>query len=251
MATTEGTSSVDEETASIDLDLLKKDAAMSAEEKDNKIRILTEELEQELTLTSSLTHMVAEKTSEVEFLQNKLLEQESKIHNLEDQIDEWTVQSETCDKVLEQKDGEIDMLKKALSIEKQQRRDLEEMMMEVGKENIQEREALERKVESLQKEIDKMIDERRKERMEKEKSDGNFKAQELEMVTSEKAFQESKAVRKIERSHKEGDGKCRHHLILYSMFQNIASFIWLLWRSHSFNFLSFQIFAQIRLQRRV
>lgn len=210
MATTEGISSLDDEAASIDLDVLKKDAAMSAEEKDSKIRILTEELEQELTLTSSLTHLVAEKTSEVEYLENKLVEQESKIHNLEDQIEEWTAQSETCDKVLEQKDCEIDMLKKALSIEKQQRRDLEEMVMDVGRENIQEREALERKVESLQREIDKMIDERRKERMERERSDGNFKTQELEMVTSEKATPESQELRKIEGSHKEGDGMCKH-----------------------------------------
>ena len=209
MATAEGTSSVDDDAASIDLDVLKKDAALSAEEKDNKIRILTEELEQELTLTSSLTHMVAEKTSEIEYLRNKLVEQESKIHNLEDQIDEWTAQAETCDKVLEQKDCEIDMLKKALSIEKQQRRDLEEMVMEVGKENIQEREALERKVESLQKEIDKMIDDRRRERMEREKSDGNFKAQELDMITSEKAPQESKRIGKMEASQKGVDGKCR------------------------------------------
>ena len=243
MATTEGTSSVDEEAASIDLDVLEEDAAMSAGEKDNKIRILTEELEQELTLTSSLTHIVAEKTSEVEYLQNKLVEQESKIHNLEDQIDEWTAQSETCDKVLEQKDCEIDMLKKALSIEKQQRRDLEEMMMEVGKENIQEREALERKVESLQKEIDKMIDERRKERMEREKPDGNFKAQELEMVTSEKATQESKAVGKIEGSHKEGDGKCSHTSDSAMCPKNCVLFVWLLWRSCSVTCLSFHVFA--------
>ena len=104
----------------------------SIEDQKEKIRILTEELREELILSNSLTNIIAEKSSEIDYLKNKVEEQDGKIRNLEDQIEEWTNQSEACDKVLEQKDCEIEMLKKTLNIEKQQRRDLEDMTMEVG-----------------------------------------------------------------------------------------------------------------------
>ena len=115
----------------LDLDSLPKSDELSDEEKDELIKALRRELGEELVVTSSLTHAVAEKTAEIEHLQVKISEQEARIYNLEDQIEEWTTQADSCDKLLEQKDCEIEMLKKTLKIEKQQRRDLEDMTMEV------------------------------------------------------------------------------------------------------------------------
>ena len=116
----------------LDLDSLpKNDQESSTEDKDEVIKNLRRELEEELVVTSSLTHAVAEKTAEIEHLGVKIGDQEARIYNLEDQIEEWTTQADSCDKLLEQKDCEIEMLQKSLKIEKQQRRDLEDMMMEV------------------------------------------------------------------------------------------------------------------------
>ena len=120
----------------LDLDTLpKNDQQPSNEDKDEVIKNLRRELEEELVVTSSLTHAVAEKTAEIEHLQVKIGDQEARIYNLEDQIEEWTTQADSCDKLLEQKDCEIEMLQKSLKIEKQQRRDLEDMMMEVRMKN--------------------------------------------------------------------------------------------------------------------
>eukprot|EP00794_Sanderia_malayensis_P016799 gene16799-18494_t len=132
------------------------------ENKDKRIIDLTIELQEELALTSSLTHLAAEKSSEIEYLKNKLGEQETRVHNLEDQIEEWTNQAEACDKLLEKKDCEIELLKKTLNIEKQQRRDLEDMMMENGKENLRERELLEEQIKELQGRLQKLKTEQNK-----------------------------------------------------------------------------------------
>ena len=118
--------------AQLELSSFNKTVPVSNEDKDAMIKTLKGELEEELVVTSSLTHIVAEKTAEIEHLQKKVSEQEARIYNLEDQIEEWTTQAESCDKLLEQKDCEIEMLKKSLKIEKQQRRDLEDMTMEVS-----------------------------------------------------------------------------------------------------------------------
>jgi len=139
----------------LDLDTLpKNDQQPSNEDKDEVIKNLRRELEEELVVTSSLTHTVAEKTAEIEHLQVKIGDQEARIYNLEDQIEEWTTQADSCDKLLEQKDCEIEMLQKSLKIEKQQRRDLEDMMMEAGKESILQKEKLEKTVISLQEQVD-------------------------------------------------------------------------------------------------
>ena len=115
----------------LDLDSLSKTDQLSEEDKNELIKSLKRELEEELIVTSSLTHVVAEKTAEIEHLQTKVSEQETRIFNLEDQVEEWTTQADSCDKLLEQKDCEIELLQKTLKIEKQQRRDLEDATMEV------------------------------------------------------------------------------------------------------------------------
>ncbi|XP_065051301.1 interaptin-like, partial [Rhopilema esculentum] len=150
----------------MELSLPNDDNDGSVEDQKEKIRILAEELREELILSNSLTNIITEKSSEIDYLKNKVEEQDAKIRNLEDQIEEWTNQSEACDKVLEQKDCEIEMFKKTLSIEKQQRRDLEDMTMEVGKENIKERELLENKIEELQGRIVRMEEENKKGKVE-------------------------------------------------------------------------------------
>lgn len=120
-----------------DLDVMESlEKKSMVDDKDGVIDTLRRELEEELVVTNSLTHLVAEKTAALEHLQKKVTEQETRIYNLEDQIEEWTNQADSCDKLLEQKDCEIEMLKKTLKIEKQQRRDLEDMTMEVCVEEI-------------------------------------------------------------------------------------------------------------------
>ena len=121
----------EEKNAGLDRMPLDNNEEHSSEGKDEIITTLRRELEEELVVTNSLTHLVAEKTAEIEHLQKKIGDQEARIYNLEDQVEEWTTQADSCDKLLEQKDCEIEMLKKTLKIEKQQRRDLEDMTMEV------------------------------------------------------------------------------------------------------------------------
>ena len=121
--------------------------------KERNMETLTRELEEEHIMSNSLTQLVAEKSAEIFHLQNLLNDQEVKINKLESGVEDLTNLLDEYEKKLDLKNLEVEHLKRTVEVEKQQRRDLEEMMMDIGLRNIEEKEQLEKQIKSLQEKL--------------------------------------------------------------------------------------------------